>query len=110
SPRWQPLRPKRPTSYTHDPCTAPPSHGAAQGSRSCRSVGPGRVRRSPWPRCRSDFEQPGFLALEQLVDLRDVPVGEVVELFHRTMDLVLTGLAVLHHLVQDVLGVTADVP
>src|SRR5215469_6682173 len=59
-------------------------------------------------RC-SHLEQLGFLVLEQLVDLPDVGVGELLEVTLRPAHLVLAGLAVLHHLVQRVLGVAPDV-
>src|ERR1700733_3708238 len=57
----------------------------------------------------SDLEQLGFLVLEQLVDLRDVGVGQLLQLPLGTAHLVLARLAVLDHLVQRVLGVPPDV-
>src|SRR5690606_41586099 len=58
---------------------------------------------------RSDFEQLGFLDLQQLVDLGDVLLRDVVELLLGPPDLVLARVAVLHHLVERLLGGAPDV-
>src|SRR5260221_14137522 len=55
------------------------------------------------------LQQFGFLVLEQLLNLADVSVGQILELALGAAHVVLAGLAVLHQLVQRVLGVTADV-
>src|SRR5262249_4316548 len=80
---------------------------------------PGHVRysrtgtglgRSDWVGGHLDLEELGFLVLEQLVHLRLVGVSEIVELALGAVHLVLARVAVLHHLVQRVLGVPPDVP
>jgi hypothetical protein len=43
----------------------------------------------------SDLEQFGFLVLKQVVDLRDIPMGQLVELLLGAPDLVLACLAIL---------------
>jgi hypothetical protein len=43
----------------------------------------------------SDLEQFGFLVLKHLVDLRDIPMGQLVELLLGPPDLVLACLAIL---------------
>ena len=43
----------------------------------------------------SDLEQFGFLVLKQVVDLGDIPMGQLVELLLGAPDLVLACLAIL---------------
>ena len=43
----------------------------------------------------SDLEQFGFLVLKQVVDLRDISMGQLVQLLLGTPDLVLACLAIL---------------
>src|SRR6516164_4122475 len=57
----------------------------------------------------SDLEQLGFLVLEQIVDLGDVAVGQLLQLALGAPDVILADIAVLHHLVEGVLGVPPDV-
>src|SRR4051812_9484681 len=57
----------------------------------------------------SDLEQLGFLVLDQVVDLGDVPVGDRLQLLLGAGDVVLAHLAVLGQLVQGVLRAAADV-
>src|SRR5580700_10164588 len=57
-----------------------------------------------------DLEELGFLVLEQLVDLRLVGMGEVVEFALGPVHVVLARVPALDHLVQGVFGVTPDVP
>src|SRR5690606_37600129 len=58
---------------------------------------------------RSDFEQLGFLVLDQVVDLVDVLVGGVLQLLLGAAHLVLTGLAVARDAVQLLHRLAADV-
>jgi len=57
---------------------------------------------------RSDLQQFGFLVLEELVDLRRVLRGGVVQFLLRAPHLVLAALAVLDELVEGLLGLAAD--
>src|SRR5262247_1256995 len=57
----------------------------------------------------SDLEQFGFLVLEHVVDLRDIPMGQVVELLLGAVHLVLTRLAILGQSVEGVLRVPPHV-
>src|SRR6266702_6412574 len=67
-----------------------------------------RRRRKATPSPRSHLEQFGFLVLEQLVDLRGVLRGQVVELLLRAPPVVLADLAVLDQLVDGLLGMPPD--
>src|SRR6202042_1237833 len=57
----------------------------------------------------SDLEKLGFLVLEQLVHLRDVALGQLIELALRAAAVVLARVAVLDQLLDRVLGVPPDV-
>src|SRR5579875_2895748 len=81
------------------PARPGPFDGAGTSrSLSSTTAGPG-----------SDFQQFGFLGLQRLVDLLDVPVRRRLELFLRALDLVLAGLAVAGQVVERLLGVPPDV-
>src|ERR1700683_5646904 len=56
----------------------------------------------------SDLEKLGFLVLEQLVHLRDVALGQLIELALRAAAVVLARVAVLDQLLDRVLGVPPD--
>src|SRR5579875_2798673 len=107
------LRPARIfRSLTCLPCAGRPA--ACRAARRARPRGqkPGMLpfARLRYTRPASYLEQLRLLVPEQLVDLRDVRVGQLVELALGPPALVLAGFAVPHQLVDRVLGVAADVP
>src|SRR5580658_8669593 len=81
---------------------AAPAGADVPGGASSEGAPEGVVREVLTP---SHLEELGFLVLEQLLDLADVGVGQVLELTLGAAHVVLPGLAVLHQLVQRVLGV-----
>src|SRR5690606_20811719 len=79
---------------------APPATGPQAGGS-----GPHRGRKIR----SSELEQLRFLVLEHLVDVRDLPVGELVQLALGPPAFILAGLAVPDDPVELLLGLAADV-
>src|SRR5438309_8162684 len=88
-----------------EPLAGPGSLTWSAAPLSCCSCSGLAEPDSSCPRRNLDLEKLGFLVLEQLVDLAHVAVRELVELALGAAAVVLAGLAVLHQLVDRVLGV-----
>jgi hypothetical protein len=106
------FRPARPggggASGAPGGCGAPGAGGGLSGTAGGLSGTAGGISRTARVRPRrreprgdlsfdtaSDLEQFGFLVLKQVVDLGDIPMGQLVELLLGAPDLVLACLAIL---------------